>query len=788
MTNADAGIIVASAASNKSIDDVPPPHLRARARLRRGENGGTYGWPKMGLAGRRRMHGWAERPPGDVIVSSSHYRDVLHIITSTRGSMTQCHDDNDDGLGIASSLVASSNTRVGHRALFWRSATTSTPAHSEATANRRRGIPRQIDHGNDDIIRGNLPRTFFHRDASSDYHDVPPRPRTSPPPTTRRDGDDGPAVAIVDIEDIHRNAILDKRTTYIDPRTDFTVFTELAHLRRGTCCGNKCRHCPYGWSNVKGGGGMDDKSSSAKNEVRAVSGDRAMTAMLVKRILDGTYYEVVDDVSHRSEIAHRRGSIELGGGAAKSRGIDDKSQTYAKSMVDNTQVGRGRNERNATVRGEGKSAALGKLTSKNVPYTRVGDSGTSQLFTGERRSKDDVLFEALGTVDELCSIVGVVYAELNNTSRAEQQRRRRRPSYDDVDEVTKKISPSTSPYGDLPEQLLDVMSRLFDVGSHIACPPASPLIRRNNGAPSIKGASNGGGGFDPQHTTALEGWIDSMTEELPELLSFVIPTGSVASAQLHVARTVCRRAERRMVPLVHGDDGNVDPAALAYVNRLSDYLFTAARYVNYCDGNDEVQYKVETMRVPDDANGEDADSGGLGGGTVAIVSPRESPWQKLYKYADATSFLHMTGLTRECFHLLLADLFDLQVIARLRGHRSGRPRSLGHEGYLVVSSVRCFGSSFAGYQIILSHGEKLATTKYVLTKVFPVVGMHMALWLVPSVDGQQDVFIVTFGITYFESATRIRHFGRRVSGGCVVCRELSPAGKSGFQATTISGG
>ena len=97
-----------------------------------------------------------------------------------------------------------------------------------------------------------------------------------------------------------------------------------------------------------------------------------------------------------------------------------------------------------------------------------------------------------------------------------------------------------------------------------------------------------------------EEWIDTMTDELPELLSFIIPTGSPASAQLHVARTVCRRAERRMVPLVH-DVGTVDPAALAYVNRLSDYFFTAARFVNYCDGIDEVQYRVEERVLGDDS-------------------------------------------------------------------------------------------------------------------------------------------------------------------------------------------
>jgi ATP:cob(I)alamin adenosyltransferase len=321
--------------------------------------------------------------------------------------------------------------------------------------------------------------------------------------------------------------------------------------------------------------------------------------------MDGTYYED-ERACHPSVIEHRRrGSIGVAGGdAGGSNSIeDDASRTTSGSTVDDARGGGGGDERrNASIRGEvgSGSATLGTLTTKNVPYTRKGDAGTSQLFTGERRSKDDVLFEALGTIDELCSIVGVVYAELN-TSRAEKQRRLRRSSDDDVDELKKIIAPVTSPYGNLPEQLLDVMSRLFDVGSHIACPP-SPRIRLDHSSPT-EGASNDGGGFNPRHTAVLEGWIDSMTEELPELLSFIIPTGSPASTQLHVARTVCRRAERRMVPLVHDHDGNVDPVALAYVNRLSDYLFTAARYVNYCDGNDEVQYKVE-MKVPGDANGE----------------------------------------------------------------------------------------------------------------------------------------------------------------------------------------
>ena len=87
----------------------------------------------------------------------------------------------------------------------------------------------------------------------------------------------------------------------------------------------------------------------------------------------------------------------------------------------------------------------------------------------------------------------------------------------------------------------------------------------------------------------------------------------------------------------------------------------------------------------------------------AIVSLRESPWQKLYNYADATSFLHMTGLTQECFHLLLADLFDLEVIARLRGRHSGRPRSLGQEGYLGLL-LFYFGSTMSYKHLCLIFG------------------------------------------------------------------------------------
>lgn len=364
---------------------------------------------------------------------------------------------------------------------------------------------------------------------------------------------------ITDIEELHRHAILQKQSTYIDPTTGFTVFTELAHLKRGKCCGNLCRHCPYGYSNVK------NATNNDCGEAKAVSGDREGTGKLVMRILDGTYYE--NDESSKKPSS----TTECGCSSAGA-----SNHNSAQSTTDITQP-------LPKVRGKGGYAG-GTLTSKNVPYTRKGDAGTSQLFTGERRDKHDDVFEAMGTVDELCSVVGVVYSQLmtsneavlNNTSTAS----------------TSSNSTLHPVYGELPEQLLDVMSRLFDVGSHIARPAPKQAQQSNTEMVQTKRP------FHPHNTDLLEEWIDTMTDQLPELTSFVLPTGSPASAQLHVARTVCRRAERRMVPLVQRDE-SCDPAALSYVNRLSDYLFTAARYVNYCDGRDEMQYRREERRGGD---------------------------------------------------------------------------------------------------------------------------------------------------------------------------------------------
>ena len=197
-------------------------------------------------------------------------------------------------------------------------------------------------------------------------------------------------------------------------------------------------------------------------------------------------------------------------------------------------------------------------------YTRTGDSGTSQLFSGERRPKTDQTFSALGAVDELNSHVGV----------ARELALR--------DGLT-----------DLAEQLEEIMSRLFDVGAAVATPldtASDSKVARAAFDPKFGSGSGGDGGSENDnrftHTAELEGWIDAHTEALPPLKNFVLPSGGICAAQLHVARAVCRRAERSVVPLV--ERHSLEASVSTYLNRLSDYLFTAARAAALRKGYREV--------------------------------------------------------------------------------------------------------------------------------------------------------------------------------------------------------
>ena len=163
-------------------------------------------------------------------------------------------------------------------------------------------------------------------------------------------------------------------------------------------------------------------------------------------------------------------------------------------------------------------------------YTKTGDTGSTSLFGGRRISKDDLRIEAYGTIDELNSFIGLLNAS---------------------------FSEATQNYF-----LSEVQRRLFTIGSNLASDPEKRVI-----APDI---------HDDDITT-LENAMDTMDQFLEPLKNFILPGGDVAVAHAHMCRTVCRRAERRVITLDRLS--KVDPIILVYLNRLSDYFFVLARYI-----------------------------------------------------------------------------------------------------------------------------------------------------------------------------------------------------------------
>jgi cob(I)alamin adenosyltransferase len=176
----------------------------------------------------------------------------------------------------------------------------------------------------------------------------------------------------------------------------------------------------------------------------------------------------------------------------------------------------------------------------NKIYTRTGDNGTTALGSGERVRKDSLRVSAYGTVDETNAAIGMARVHLAGLAFPV-----------DVDAILGRIQ-----------------NDLFDLGADLCLPdrgkplPYEPLR------------------VDPSQVSRLEREIDAMNAELKPLRSFVLPGGSAGAAALHVARTVCRRAERGLVELAAEPDEPVSEAAVRYLNRLSDLLFVASRYVN----------------------------------------------------------------------------------------------------------------------------------------------------------------------------------------------------------------
>lgn len=345
--------------------------------------------------------------------------------------------------------------------------------------------------------------------------------------------------------EVHEGAVSAGAETYADPATGYTVFTRLSHLRRGKCCGNACRHCPFAHVNV--------------------SADRKLFLKLKQVATDATKQQPTQQPQQQQQS-----------------GVDISSA-------------------------ESKSSDL-RLTNKGeitgAVYTRTGDKGTSGLFSGERRPKSDPIFDVLGTVDELNSHIGVARVEVELAQRESRLASGNSNvsstsslscGDDDADEDTAAaaaaaVGPSPGLLRQQRRNPLDlawIQERLLDCGALIAMASkegeAGAVASNNNSSSAVDSASISAG--VDEWVRRLEQLIDAQNKQLPALVSFILPCGGTrAAAQLHVARSVCRRAERCIWT-------EMDAAAAAhqtqhvqrcesvakFLNRLSDFLFTSAR-------------------------------------------------------------------------------------------------------------------------------------------------------------------------------------------------------------------
>lgn len=181
-------------------------------------------------------------------------------------------------------------------------------------------------------------------------------------------------------------------------------------------------------------------------------------------------------------------------------------------------------------------------------YTRTGDEGETSVIGG-RVLKDDLQVEAYGTIDELNCFVGQVISLMEAESLQ-----------------------------DLKENMIEIQHELFDCGSDLA------FVKLSESKYKV----------GPDKVTRLEQWMDAYMEETPELERFILPGGTLLASTLHVCRTVCRRAERRVVTL--GREKEINPDVRRYLNRLSDYFFVVARTANARSGVADIEY-VRSKKV-----------------------------------------------------------------------------------------------------------------------------------------------------------------------------------------------
>ena len=178
-------------------------------------------------------------------------------------------------------------------------------------------------------------------------------------------------------------------------------------------------------------------------------------------------------------------------------------------------------------------------------YTRLGDDGTTSLYGGKRVMKDDIRIEVSGEIDELNAHIGLL---------------------------------ATSVSHDVAQFLAEIQARLFIIGSSLSSVSSCGTWR-------VGKDMHGEGSLGSDEVARLEHETDRLQYMLPALDTFVLPGGSVAAAQAHVCRTVCRRVERRLVALSREE--HIDSLLMQFVNRLSDYFFSLALYLNFIEGRGE---------------------------------------------------------------------------------------------------------------------------------------------------------------------------------------------------------
>lgn len=181
---------------------------------------------------------------------------------------------------------------------------------------------------------------------------------------------------------------------------------------------------------------------------------------------------------------------------------------------------------------------------KSKLYTKTGDKGTTSLYNGDRVLKNSIFCNAVGDIDELSSVLGVLYEDM-------------------IDFETNKSKTQYLLIHEIQECIEYIQSRLLDLGSHVATP------RESSGNQQRKLARTD---FEEEYVKTLEKWTDKFDASVPKLTNFILPRGNA-----HLARTVCRRAERNMITLLETNE--ISEQAYIFINRLSDLLFAMGRHI-----------------------------------------------------------------------------------------------------------------------------------------------------------------------------------------------------------------